>query len=208
MIRKDDRGHLIVFEGPDSVGKTALAKALVEELTRRGTRCDYFSFPGRDPGTLGRLVYDVHHYPDEFGIHHIDPTSLQLLHIAAHLDSIKGCLLPALEEGCTVILDRFWWSTLVYGIVDGVDRYSLDAMIALELESWTGAQPTVAFLVTRQSPFRTEDSDERWQELRAAYENLGQEQASHHPIETIRNEASLDEALALTVQVLEREHGF
>ncbi len=208
MTREGDHGRLIVFEGPDGVGKTTLAKALVEELTRRGTRCDYFSFPGRNPGTLGRLVYEVHHDPGKFGIHHIDPTSLQVMHVAAHLDAINGRLLPALEEGRTVILDRFWWSTFVYGIVGGVDRDSLDAMIALELESWADAQPTVAFLVTRQSPLRIEGSDERWWELRDAYENLGREQASHHPIETIHNEASLDEALNSTLRILEREHGF
>ncbi len=208
MTQGSDRGHLIVFEGPDGVGKTTLAKALVEELTRRGARCEYFSFPGRDPGTLGRLVYEVHHDPGKFGIDHMDPTSLQVLHIAAHLDAIEGRILPTLEEGRTVILDRFWWSTFVYGIVGGVDRDSLDAMIALELESWTGAQPTVAFLVTRQSSLQIEDSDERWWELRAAYENLGREQASHHPVETIHNEASLDEALDLILRILEREHGF
>lgn len=207
MTQGGDRGRLIVFEGPDGVGKTTLAKALVEELIRRGARCDYFSFPGRDPGTLGRLVYEVHHDPGKFDIHHIDPTSLQVLHIAAHLDAIEGRILPTLKEGRTVILDRFWWSTFVYGIVGGVDRDSLDAMIALELESWTDAQPTVAFLVTRQSPLRTEGTDKRWRELRAAYENLGREQASHHPVETVHNEASLDEALDLTLRILEREHG-
>lgn len=208
MTREGDHGRLIVFEGSDGVGKTTLAKALAEELTRRRTRCDYFSFPGRDPGTLGRLVYEVHHNPGKFDIHHIDPTSLQVLHIAAHLDAIRSRILPALEEGRTVILDRSWWSTFVYGIVGGVDRDSLDAMIALELESWTDAQPTVAFLVTRQSPLRTEGPDERWRELRTAYENLGREQASYHPVETVHNEASLDGALDLTLQVFEREHGF
>ncbi len=96
----------------------------------------------------------------------------------------------------------------MYGIVGGVDRDSLDAMISLELESWTDAQPTVAFLVTRQSPLCAEGSNEWWRELRAAYENLGREQASHHPVETVHNEASLDEALNSTLRVLEREHGF
>ncbi len=208
MTRQGDRGRLVVFEGPDGVGKTTLAKALVDELTRRGARCEYFSFPGRDPGTLGHLVYEVHHDPGKFGIHYIDPTSLQVLHIAAHLDAIRVRILPALNEGRTVILDRFWWSTFVYGIVGGVDRDSLDAMITLELKSWTDAQPTVAFLVNRQGPLRREGPDERWRELRAAYENLGWEQAKHYPVETVHNEASLDEALDSTLRVLEREHGF
>lgn len=207
MMRDSNHGHLIVFEGPDGVGKTTLAQALVEELARRGARCDYLSFPGRDPGTLGHLVYEVHHDPGKFGIRVMNSTSRQVLHIAAHLDAIETRILPALAEGRTVVLDRFWWSTFVYGIVDGVNRDSLEAMIALELESWTDTKPTVAFLVTRQSPLRNEGPDERWRELRTAYEKLGWEQASHHPVETVHNEASLDEALDLTLRVLEREHG-
>lgn len=207
MTQGGDRGRLIVFEGPDGVGKTALAEALVDELTRRDTRCEYFSFPGKDPGTLGSLVYEVHHNSEKFGIRDIDPTSKQVLHIAAHVDAIHKRLLPALEEGRTIVLDRFWWSTFVYGIVDGVDRDSLDAMIALELKSWADAKPDVAFLVTRQSPLRVEGSDERWRELCAAYEDLGREQTGHHPVETVHNEASIDQALEFALRVLEREHG-
>lgn len=207
MTQGGYRGRLIVFEGPDGVGKTTLAEALADELTRQGTRCEYFSFPGKDPGTLGSLVYEVHHNPEKFGIRDMNPTSKQVLHIAAHLDAINKRILPALEEGRTIVLDRFWWSTFVYGIVDGVDRASLDAMIALELENWADTKPTVAFLVARQSPLRNEGSDERWRELGSAYEDLGQEQASHHPVETVHNEATIDESLDFTLRVLEREHG-
>ncbi len=207
MTQGGDRGRLIVFEGPDGVGKTTLAEALVDELTRRGTWCEYLSFPGKDPGTLGRLVYDVHHNPKKFGIRDMNPTSKQVLHIAAHVDAIEKRILPALEEGRTIVLDRFWWSTFVYGILDGVDRDSLDAMIALELKSWADAKPTVAFLVTRQDPLRTEGPDERWRGLRAAYEDLGREQAGHHLVETVHNEASIDKALDIMLRVLEREHG-
>jgi dTMP kinase len=196
-----------VFEGPDGVGKTALSVALVDELTRQGTWCEHLSFPGKDLGTLGRLVYEVHHNPEKFGIRDMNPASKQVLHIAAHLDAIEKRILPALEEGRTVVLDRFWWSTFVYGIVDGVDRATLDAMIALELKSWADAKPEVAFLVTRQSPFRVEGPDERWRELRAAYDSLGREQASHYPVETVRNEGSIYEALEFMLRILEREHG-
>lgn len=207
MTRGGDRGRLIVIEGPDGVGKTTLANALVDELTQQGIGCEYFSFPGKDPGTLGHLIYEVHHNPKKFDIRNMNPTSKQVLHIAAHVDAIKGRILPALEQGRTIVLDRFWWSTLVYGIVDGVDRASLDAMIALELKSWGATKPTIAFLVTRQSPLRAEGSDERWRELGDEYEDLAREQASHYPVETVHNEASIDQALKFTLRVLEREHG-
>ena len=95
----------------------------------------------------------------------------------------------------------------MYGIVDGVDRASLDAMIALELESWADTRPTVAFLVTRQDPLRIEGPDERWRKLSKTYEDLGQEQADHYTVEKVHNGASIDQALEFTLRVFEREHG-
>ena len=208
MIQEDGQGRLVIFEGPDGVGKTTLAKALVEQLTRRGMPCEYFSFPGREPGTLGHLVYEVHHDPGKFGVDHMEPASLQVLHVAAHLDAIGRRILPALEAGRSVILDRFWWSTVVYGIVGGVDRGVLDAMIELELNGWGGAKPDVAFLVTRRSPLQKEGSDERWRRLRDAYGELAREQATRHPVETVANEGPLDEALGQVLRALEGEDGF
>lgn len=196
-----------MFEGPDGVGKTTLANALLEELTRRDVWCEYFSFPGRDPGTLGHLIYEVHHEPGKFSIDHMEPASLQVLHVAAHLDSIARRILPALEAGRSVILDRFWWSTVVYGIVGGVDCGILDAMIDLELKGWKEAAPDVAFLVTRRSPLRVEGPDERWRQLRDAYGELAREQAKRHPVEMIANEGPLDEALDQVLRALERENG-
>jgi dTMP kinase len=207
VTRVDARGRLIVFEGPDGVGKTILAKALVDELIRRGVPCEYFSFPGRNPGTLGRLVYGVHHDPGRFDIHYIEPASLQVLHVAAHMDAIDRRILLALEAGRSVILDRFWWSTVVYGIVGGVKRGVLDAMIELELQGWGEAEPAVAFLVTRRSPLRKEGSDERWRQLRDAYGELAREQARRHPVETVANEGALDEALKQILRALEGDNG-
>ncbi len=207
MTRDGVRGRLVVFEGPDGVGKTTLANALVEELTRRGVRGEYFSFPGRDPGTLGCLVYEVHHDPGKFGLDHVEPASLQVLHVAAHLDAIGQRILPALEAGRSVVLDRFWWSTVVYGIVGGVDRGVLEAMIELELKGWGEAEPAVAFLVTRRSPLREEGSDERWWQLRDAYWELARERARCHPVETVANEGPLNEALKQVLRALEGEDG-
>lgn len=207
MTRDGVRRCLVVFEGPDDIGKTALASALVEELTRQGVRCEYVSFPGREPGTLGHLVYEVHHKPEKFGIDHMQPASLQVLHVAAHLDAIARRILPALEAGHSVILDRFWWSTLVYGIVGGVDCGVLDAMIELELKGWGEVAPDVAFLVTRRSPLRVEGPDERWRRLRDAYGELARQQARRYPVEAVANEGPLDETLEQVLRGLEGEDG-
>ena len=107
------RGKLFVLEGPDGVGKSTLAHTLTEYLNAKGIPCDYFAFPGREAGTLGRHIYDFHHNPIQFGVKLVNPASVQVLHIAAHLDTIERNILPTLEKGRSIVLDRFWWSTWV-----------------------------------------------------------------------------------------------
>src|SRR5262245_56005624 len=89
-------GRLIVFEGPDSVGKSTLAREVAAVLGGRGTPCDLLAFPGREPGTLGHHVHQLHHDPRRFGVAGIPPASLQLLHVAAHVDAVANRILPAL----------------------------------------------------------------------------------------------------------------
>ena len=90
---------------------------------------------------MGRLVYDLHHDADDLGLGEINPTSLQILHIAAHVDAIEERILPALRTGAWVVLDRFWWSTWVYGLAFGVPENSLETMIELELLHWGEVKP-------------------------------------------------------------------
>src|SRR5687767_6166927 len=115
-------GKLIVFEGPDGVGKTVISAAVTEHLKALGEPTKLLTFPGREPGTLGRLIYDVHHDPAHFGVAALTPASKQALHIAAHLDAIERAIIPTLRAGRHVLLDRFWWSTWVYGTVGGMNK--------------------------------------------------------------------------------------
>jgi dTMP kinase len=151
---------LYVFEGPDGVGKSELSRLFAQQLAESGIDCEHLAFPGRDNGTLGKHVYELHHDAQRHGIESISPTSLQLLHVAAHIDTIENRIVPALKAGQTVVLDRFWWSTIVYGLVSGISRQTLDAMIGLELTVWGGIQPTVLFLIRRKHPLRPEPMDQ------------------------------------------------
>jgi len=160
---------LIVLEGPDNVGKTTLAKGLCEELGAK-----YYAFPGRQSGTLGAHIYDLHHNMEKYGINgNVPPECLQLLHITAHIEAIYGPIQEYLQTGQTVILDRFWWSTWVYGVVYGADPVMLDNALKLEHSAWCNIgqeQPTMLFLVDRSRPY--EDQEENmitWDKLRVAY---------------------------------------
>ena len=108
MLEQPPPGKLIVFEGPDRVGKSTLADALTKKLVELGIPCEHLALPGRIEGTVGRLVDGIHHAPKTFGLHQITPTSLQALHVAAQLDAIERIILPALNMGTWVVLDRFW----------------------------------------------------------------------------------------------------
>ena len=111
MVKKDVMaGQLIIFEGPDGVGKSTISREVQKRLQLYGENSDLLTFPGREEGTLGQLVYKIHHEPEKLGLTSLTGSSLQVLHIAAHLDSIESRIIPALAEGKTVLLDRYWWS--------------------------------------------------------------------------------------------------
>lgn len=193
-------GRLSVFEGPDGVGKSTLSRGVAECLSFEGVPCVYLAFPGQEAGTLGHLVYQIHHHPESFHITSMSQTSLQILHIAAHIDAIENRILPAIEAGKVVLLDRFWWSTLVYGTVSGVRPDSLHAMIELEKLHWGPLQPTVAFLVTCDKPLQNEIDRHDWKKLCGEYEKLAREQQRCYDIIKIKNAASISHAVGQIVQ--------
>ena len=190
MTGQPARGKLIVLEGPDGVGKSTLSERLTNRLRETGIVCEHLAFPGRQRGSLGSLVYDLHHEAPRLGLGDVNPTSLQLLHIAAHVDAIEGHILPALRAGTWVVLDRFWWSTWVYGTASGVPERSLEAMIELEQVHWAEVTPDVLFLVERES--RTPDDGDGLQER---YRELANREQSNLRVATLRNDSSVDEAL-------------
>jgi thymidylate kinase len=196
-------GKLIVFEGPGGVGKSTLAREVAAMLDGRGTPCDLLAFPGREPGTLGHHVYHLHHDPTRFGVVDIPPASLQLLHVAAHIDAIANRILPALRAGRTVILDRFWWSTWVSGLVGGVARKSLEAVIAVEKAEWGDVVPAVAFLVRRDAPLRAEQPMDRWRQLLPAYLDLAQAEEARHLVDRLDNEGTVAEAVERALAIID-----
>jgi dTMP kinase len=194
-----DAGKLIVFEGPDGVGKSSLAQWCATHLQDSGTQCTLLSFPGREPGTLGHHVYELHHSPARYGINALSEAGLQLLHVAAHIDAIEIRIKPLLARGTTVVLDRFWWSTYGYGLVGGVSQSILEGIIALERSAWHPIQPDRLFAISRNEPLRPEPP-ELWPQWRDAYSTLAEQEAVLYPITTIRNEGTLESAQGRIVE--------
>lgn len=197
-------GKLFFVEGPDGVGKTTTIEQLKVALSRRSDRFDFLSFPGKADGTLGAVVYRIHHEPEAFGISAMTELSKQALHIAAHLDAIERLIVPALRSGTNVLLDRFWWSTLVYGAAGGVHQACLNTLVEAERLVWDRFQPSLAVLLDRDQPIDRDDEISSWLRLRDAYRDLAQSERSHYPVEVVSNMESPATAVSTILDLIER----
>jgi dTMP kinase len=202
------QGKLIVFEGPDGIGKSHLAAETCGWLRSISVDALQVSFPGNADNTLGQLVYDVHHYySDRFHIPALNPLSLQVLHVAAHIDEIDRVVRPAIEHGTWVILNRFWWSTWVYGMRDSVNQECLELIIETERLYWNDLLPSAIFLVRREEAIRREHSQETFDRLSSLYRELStREQSSGviHDVENLELGASLESITTVLKGILQQ----
>ncbi|MDA7987510.1 MAG: dTMP kinase [Alphaproteobacteria bacterium] len=107
--RRPRRGRLIVFEGIDGTGKTTQAKFLERDLRRAGHPCIRSHEPG---GTKrGAVLRDLLLHPPRGRWRTKSETFLFLADRHEHVQSV---ILPALERGQHVVLDRFTHSTLAF----------------------------------------------------------------------------------------------
>lgn len=201
--RAPEAGKLFVFEGPDGVGKTTLSREATRVLVEMGHKTDYMSFPGREPGTVGSFVYELHHSPD---VVQISAIALQTLHVAAHVDAIEREIRPRLASGINILLDRYWWSTWVYGVCEGIDSSVLRALIDFEQRVWGSLLPTAVILVQRRSPIaRSEEPLARWARLQEEYSKLADKSRSGLRVEHVHNDGDLTASLDRVVTVV-RSH--
>lgn len=195
-------GVLFVFEGPDGVGKSTLVSAASEKLVGDGVAAVAIALPGRKHGTLGAHVYALHHDPERFGVRRLSQESLQLLHVAAHIDAIENLIRPHIEGGEVVLLDRYWWSTWVYGVTGGVDRDALGAMIDLELRHWGSLRPDTVFLMERARPLRADDEEEFFLRRRAEYAALAERETASNSVVRVNAEKPVPEILKSVLAII------
>ncbi len=102
------RGRLITIEGLDGAGKSTLACALADELRRRGPRVRLLREPGGVPAAerVRELVCD----PGLTLGHRAEA----LLFAGARAQLVAETVVPLLEGGTWVLLDRFVDSSLTY----------------------------------------------------------------------------------------------
>ncbi len=102
------RGKLITIEGLDGAGKSTLATALSQALAERHVRVELL----REPGgvALSERIRELVKDPSlTVGAH-----AEALLYAAARAELVHERVIPLLEEGAFVLLDRFLDSSLAY----------------------------------------------------------------------------------------------
>ena len=187
-------GTLIVIEGPDGTGKSTLVNGLLKLYHLAGINSIIVCFPGCETGSLGALVYQLHHKSIELGVSRITASALQAMHIAAHLDAIETTIIPFLSRGGTVLMDRFWWSTWVYGAVAEVENSILEKLISAEKAAWGEHLPAHVFVLDRKLSLH-DDDDDQWSRIRMQYQQLCEAEKGLYPIHVVCNESRPVDAL-------------
>lgn len=108
------RGWFIVFEGVDGSGKSTQLDLLSMKLRDQGI--DHMLEREPSDGSIGRFIRDY----AEAGERYLSPESEALLFTADRFEHSKRIEI-ILEQGLTVICDRYYHSTLAYQGAAGID---------------------------------------------------------------------------------------
>lgn len=113
---------LIVFEGLDATGKSTQMQMLREVMERghRG-RTPLFTHQPSGSSLLTKTIYLL---TEECVM---NPLTRQLLHLSSHTEQYQNEIIPHLNLGVPVYMDRCWWSTIAYGFSSISEHYGIHA---------------------------------------------------------------------------------
>lgn len=135
-------GSFVALEGLDGTGKSTQLQAL-RQLDAGKPAAAYLHMPSG----VGELTSQIYKLLEVNTV--MNPVARQLLHLASHSES-RVTIQDALKSS-SVVLDRFWWSTVAYGLSDPQFGFGPDdaATVKALMDSiWADAAPSVVFLFT------------------------------------------------------------
>ncbi len=181
------RGRLVVFEGGEGAGKSTQLRRLSARLSAAGVAHRVFREPGGTP--LGDRIRElVLHSSLE-----ITPSAEAALFVASRAQLVAREILPALEGGEHVLLDRFLLSSYAYQsagrglpleIVRGANRLAVGSLVPDLTVLLTLGDPSIGLrrVASRGKQDRIEhaESDFHWR-VQVAFTNFAEAswQASH-----------------------------
>jgi len=117
---------LIVLEGLDGAGKSTQVKKLKNYLQQRVGRLEYIHFPRYDAPVYGSLISRF--LRGDFGsIDTVHPNLVALL-FAEDRHGAGPAIRKALDEGATVLLDRYVYSNIAYQCAKLSDEKEREAL--------------------------------------------------------------------------------
>ena len=146
-------GRLIVLEGQESAGKSTQAPRLLQWLADRGIDAMLVREPGgTDAGEKIREM--VLHVP-----YQLTAAAEALLFMASRAEMVDRVIKPALREGRTILLDRFFLSTYAYQVAGrGLDA---DLVASANALATRGLIPDLTVVLTLSAAERRARLDRR-----------------------------------------------
>lgn len=174
----------IVLDGPDGSGTTKQCQLLVENLRKEG--CNVLSTAEPTDGPIGRWIRTILRQKKP-----IDPAALQLLFCADRTEHQKE-IRNALQEGKTVVCDRYATSTIAYGEALGLDCAWLEEVNRpfLKPDFLFFTLPPLSICKERVAKREQKDSleeDSLQDRVYNAYKRLSKEDPSIHLIDTSKS---------------------
>ena len=147
------RGRLIVFEGAEGAGKTTQIRILAERLVAANVPFVALREPGGTP--VGDAIREILLHPEQ----EITAASEALLFMASRAELVAREIRPSLDDGMTVLVDRFFLSTYAYQIVGrGLPEAQVRAANAL---ATGGLVPDLTLLLDVSAAHGLERADAR-----------------------------------------------
>ena len=205
-----NRGKFIVFEGTDGSGKSTHINLLAKYLEGKGISCYVTREPTDSPfGALLRTCLNGRVETDEYTIAAMFASD-RLDHI---FNQVNG-MLKKLEEGTTVLCDRFYLSSFAYngGFVDTEWVISLNAAarkaLRPDLTVFIDISPEEGMRrVNRRSETDRYETFERQIKIREKYFELF-ERFKDEKVRIVQSEADKDATQAHIRRIINEEFGF
>lgn len=197
------RGKLLVIEGGVGCGKTTQIELLKKDL--KGW--EFYREPGsteygekvRD-AVQGLHDYDVEEHAAMFG------------YMAARANLIRGLVIPKLNKGQNIILDRYWYSTYAYQGSNGASKKTIELVAKIATDN---LKPDLIIfydldpLVGMKRKSGRSDSDrydvkkiDFHEKVRRSYKSLGKKMGRKW--QNINASKSIEEVHVATLKLLKR----
>ena len=182
MKKNPYRGKLVVFEGLDGSGNTTQAARLVQNLQEFGARTHLTKEPSQY--LIGGLIksWISHDWRST-------PECLQLLFTADRAHHLDKEIIPLLKKGINVVCDRYFFSTVAYGMLDIKDEDWLldlnDKFLLPDVTFLIKARPETCLRRIKSDRFGLElfEKKEKFKSVWKNYERLARRFRNMHIID-------------------------